>query len=202
MKTLNLTAGDALAIASLSATVASKSDAKMTPVLGEILLTVSNGTVTAYATDRFCLSRYTGTGDGVDGELRLTPEIAKFLLTNVKKGRGHSPENVELIYSEEAREVSARYGLAVAGDVWTSAKYPPVSNVLDTWTARTDNMPVTLRAEFLARLGKFINAFRKVELWVLTIGAGSEYHPDKPGPILAKSGPFEVLIQPNLLTNV
>jgi len=197
MKTLTLKAADAVAIASLIATADTGRNGA--PVLADILVTVDNGNVTAHATDRFALARYDATGDGPDGSLRVTAAMAKWILTNVKKGRGYgSPEPVELTYSEETGEISARHGLAVIGDKWNAGKYPAVETLLTTWTAADTAQPVTLRAEFLARLGKFINDFQKVNYWAVELGT-APMNPNKPGPVRATSAGFSVLIQPNLI---
>lgn len=196
MQTLLIKAADAVAIASLIATAAPKRD--MAPVLCDISLTVTDGNIHAVATDRFTLAQYTATGDGPNGSLRITPAIAKWILTNVKKGRYGDPEPVELTYSEDTREISARHGLAVIGDNWQPGKFPAVESLVSGWTAATNSQPVTLRSEFLARLGKFVNAFSKVDYWALELGT-APFHPDKPGPVRATAAGFSVLLQPNLL---
>lgn len=198
MKTLTLKAADAVAIASLIATADTGRNGA--PVLADILITVDGSNVTAHATDRFALARYDATATfGESGSLRITPAVAKWIITNVKKGRGYgNPEPVELTYSEETGEISARHGLAVIGDKWNGGKYPAVETLLTTWTAADVAQPVTLRAEFLARLGKFINDFQKVNYWAVELGT-APMNPNKPGPVRATSAGFSVLIQPNLI---
>jgi hypothetical protein len=147
------------------------------------------------------VARYGATGDGEPGSLRITPAVAKWIMTNVKKGRGYgNPDPVEFTYSEETGELSARHGLAVIGDTWTPAKFPDVDSLFTAWHPAEMAQPVTLRAEFLARLGKFVNDFQKVNYWAVELGANAHLTRDtKPGPVRAKAGEFQVLIQPNLL---
>jgi hypothetical protein len=197
MKTLTLKAADAVAIASLIACTATGRDSA--PVLRNVSVTVDGGNVLAIATDRFAVARYGATGDGEPGSLRITPAVAKWIMTNVKKGRGYgNPDPVEFTYSEETGELSARHGLAVIGDTWTPAKFPDVDSLFTAWAAADTVTPVTLRAEFLARLGKFVNDFQKVNYWLIDLGA-TPGRPDRPGPVRARAAAFDVLIQPNLL---
>lgn len=197
MNRMTLKASDAVSIASLFNTI---SNDVVTPVLGEIRLTLTAGKLTAYATDRFCAASYECTGDGVDGELRLTLPLAKWIVTNVKpKNKHYSPAPVVIEYDTETRELSIRHDNATIAGSWISAKFPPLETILDTWEADTEAKPVTLNANFLTRLNKFLRDFKKVELWVIETGKNAAGSTTKPGPVRAKSGPFTFLIQPNLL---
>lgn len=197
MNTMTLKASDAVSIASLFNTTSNEA---VTPVLGEIRLTLTAGKLTAYATDRFCAASYECTGDGVDGELRLTLPLAKWIVTNVKpKNKHYTPDPVVIEYDTETRELSVSHAYSTISGSWVSAKFPALETILDTWEADTEAKPVTLNANFLTRLNKFLKDFKKVELWVIETGKGPQHAPTKPGPVRAKSGPFTFLIQPNLL---
>jgi hypothetical protein len=206
MKTLTIKAADAVSIASL---INGASKDKWTPILTAIHVRIIDGTVTAISTDRYTAARYDTTGDGPDGELMITADIAKFITANVKAGKSRyaEPEPVELTYSNETREISARHGLAVIGDTWPASStpnrpgtgFPDVASIMDTWTADTTPRAVTLKSEFLARLNKFLDSFKKTDLWLLELGANPNGNATKPGPVMARSGKFSVLIQPNLI---
>lgn len=197
MNTITIKAADAVSIASLFNTLARD---QVTPVLTEIQLTLTAGKLTAYATDRFCLASYECDADGPDGELRLTTAIAKWIVTNVKpKNKHYAPAPVVIDYDTDIRELSVRHDNATIAGAWTNAKYPGVSQLLESWDADPDAKPVTLNANFLTRLNKFLRDFKKVELWIFETGKAPFSRNDRPGPVRAKSGPFTFLIQPNLL---
>jgi hypothetical protein len=199
MKTLQIAAADAVSIASLIHAANSGSDAKVTPVLSEVFITVTDGKLTAAATDRFTAAVYDTDATGPDTEFRLTAAACKFITANVKRVNKHySPEPVEFTVDLESREVAIRHERAVFSDTWQPAKYPDVINLANTWQPADTAQPVKLRGEFLARLYKFLDTFTRVDYWVMTLGRGSDFRPDKPGAVMATAGNFRVLIMPNV----
>ena len=197
MNTITLKAADAVSIASLFNTLGRE---QFTPVLMEINLRITAGTLKAYATDRFTLATYECEADGPDGELRLTTPLAKWIVTNVKpRNKHYTPAPVVISYDPDTREVSASYDLATMAGTWTAQKFPAVETLFESWEPDTNAQPVTLNANFLTRLNKFLSEFKKVELWALELGKSPEHRPDRPGIVRAKSGRFTFLIQPNLL---
>ena len=192
-------AADAVSIATLINAAISGANAKITPVLSEILVTITGGKVTAAATDRFTAAIYDTEATGSDGQFRITPAGAKFITANVKRVSKHyTPEPVEFTYDQELRELGISHGRAVFGDTWQPQKYPDIINLANTWQPADKHLPVKLRGEFLARLYKFLDSFARVDYWLLEIGRGSEYKPDKPGAVMATAGKFRVMIQPNI----
>jgi DNA polymerase III sliding clamp (beta) subunit (PCNA family) len=186
---------DTASIASLINAAASGSDAKFTPSLGEIGITVVNGELTATATDRYMGATYSSTASGEDASFRLTTAAAKFLTANVKKASQAS--EVEFVIDEEARRVTITHGASTFSDTWNTMKFPEILKLIDGWKPTEAAVPVTLKSEFLARLYKFTSAFTKVEYWNLELGL-SEGNRDRPGAVRASSGSFRVIIMPNL----
>ena len=200
MKTLQIAAADAVSIASLIHAANSGSDAKITPVLSEVFISVTDRKLTAAATDRFTAAVYDTDATGPDSEFRLTAAACKFITANVKRVNKHySPEPVEFTIDPENREVAIRHDRAVFSDTWQPTKYPAITGLVDSWQPDTQPRAVELRGEFLARLNKFLDSFTKVDYWLLELGANPNGITDKPGPVMATAGKFRVLIQPNLL---
>ena len=199
MQTIELSATDAVSVASLIHAANSGSDAKTTPVLSEVFVTLTDGKLTAAATDRFTAAIYDTEATGPDTEFRLSAAACKFITANVKRVSKHyAPQPVEFVIDSENREVAIRHDRAVFSDTWQPANYPAIVGLVDTWKPADTNHAVKLRGEFLARLYKFIDAFTKVDYWVMQVGRGSDYKPDRPGAVMATAGNFRVLIQPNL----
>ena len=197
MHTMTLKAADAVSIASLFNTLGRD---QVTPVLMEIRLTLTAGKLSAYATDRFCLATYECDADGIDGEMRISTAGAKWIVTNVKpKNKHYAPEPVAIEYDTENCNFTISHNGATLSGFWLKSKFPAVETLFATWEPDTNAQPVTLNANFLTRLNKFLSEFKKVELWALELGKSPEHRPDRPGIVRAKSGRFTFLIQPNLL---
>ena len=200
MLTIQLTAADAVAIASLIAATAGREP--HADVLGQIHVSVAgSGKITATATNRFMVATYTTTAATYnhDGEFGITPAAAKFITANVKRGnKWNTPENVELIADVETRELSVRHGAAVYGDVWPSGKFPDVSGLITNWQPAAAAMPVKLRQTFMATLGKLMDGFEKVDYWLYELG-GDAHGRERPGPVKATAGNYTALIMPNLI---
>jgi len=192
-------AEDTVSIASLINATANKAAAAITPVLGEINLELINGNLTATATDRCMAATYATTATGEDTTFRLTAAAAKFLAANVKRVNKHyETPPVSFLVDVESRRVTIEHGGASFTDTWYLAKYPGVLSLLDTWQPAAVAQPVKLRAEFLARLHKFVDAFIRVDYWIMELGiSGGSYKPERPGPVMATAGKFRVLVQPN-----
>jgi hypothetical protein len=201
MQTMTLKAADAVSIASLIH-AADTSRNPAAPVLAEINLTLTAGQLTAAATDRFCAVSYKAPADGPDGQLRINAAAAKFITANVKPlNKWHDPAPVVIEYDNDARTFSiSQNGATIAGE-WVSAKYPDVVSLFDNWQPATDATPVTLRAEFLGRLNKFLSEFKKIDLWAIELGANPR-NPNRPGVTRAASGNFRFIVQPNLIKPV
>lgn len=200
MLTIQLSAADAVAIASLINATGGNTDNP--EVLNQVRVQVSgSGQIVATATNRFMIATYTATAATYnhDGEFGLTAKAAKFITTNVKRGnKWNTPDHVELIADMDTLELSVRHGAAVYGDVWPAAKYPDVSSLITEWQPAADVMPVKLRQTWLVALGKLTDGFNKVDFWLYELGA-ARFNTAKPGPVKATAGNFTALIQPNLL---
>ena len=199
-KTVMIEAADAVSIASLITAAASGADAKTTPVLGEIEVSLENGNLSATGTDRFMAATYSSTATGEDTAFRLTAAAAKFLTANVKRVNKHyATPAVEFVIDQDARLVTISHGGATFSDTWNAAKFPAILGMINNWQPADTAQPVKLRGEFLARLYKFTDSFIRVDYWVLELGsAKSAFRPDRPGPVLATAGKFRVMIQPNI----
>ena len=198
--TVSIEAADAVSIASLVNSAATPAGAKITPVLGEIEVSLQNNVLTATATDRFMAATYSSTATGQDTTFRLTAAAAKFLAANVKRVNKHyATPPVEFVISQEDREVTISHGGATFTDTWNHAKFPAILNLIDNWQPAAAAQPVKMRAEFLARLYKFVDAFIKVDYWLLELGATTNTHkPERAGPLMATAGKFRVIIMPNI----
>tara|TARA_R110000782_G_scaffold160548_1_gene252613 strand:+ start:306 stop:935 length:630 start_codon:yes stop_codon:yes gene_type:complete len=196
---VSITAADAVSIASLVNAAATTAGAKITPVLGEIEVRLDNGNLTATATDRFMAATYSSTATGQDTVFRLTAAAAKFLAANVKRVNKHyDTPPVEFVISQEDRAVTISHGGATFTDNWNFANFPAILNLIDEWQPAAAAQPVKMRAEFLARLYKFVDAFIKVDYWLLELGATiNTARPERAGPLMATAGKFRVIIMPN-----
>lgn len=201
MLTIQLTAADAVAIASLAAATNGR-DAGA-EVLGQIRVKVSgSGQIMATATNRYMVATYATTAATYnhDGEFGITPAAAKFITANVKRGnKWNTPDNVELIANVDTGELSVRHGAAVYGDVWPLGKFPAIESLITDWTPAATAMPVKLRQAFVVTLAKLMNGFEKVDYWTYELGAATMNRTDRPGPVKATAGQFTALIMPNLL---
>ena len=199
INTVEITATDAVSIASLINAAANGTDAKTTPVLGEIELVLDNGNLTATATDRFMAATYSSTATGQDVTFRLTAAAAKFLAANVKRVNKHyETPAVLFVIDGDARQVTISHGGATFTDSWAAAQFPKILDLINEWQPADLAQPVKLRGEFLARLYKFTAAFIRVDYWLVELGATtSTYKPERAGPIRATAGKFRVIIMPN-----
>jgi hypothetical protein len=200
-------AADAVSIASLINAAASGADAKTTPVLGEIEISLENGNLFATATDRFMAATYTtaasSSGPWSAGDVttfRLTAAAAKFLTANVKRVNKHyATPAVEFVIDQDARQVTISHGGATFSDTWNAAKFPAILGMIDGWQPADTAQPVKLRGEFLARLYKFTDSFIRVDYWIIELGANTNgYRPERAGVVRATAGKFRVILQPNI----
>jgi hypothetical protein len=200
ISTVMIQAADAVSIASLINAAASGTDAKTTPVLGEIEVLLENGNLSATGTDRFMAATYSSTATGEDTAFRLTAAAAKFLTANVKRVNKHyDTPPVEFVISQDERLVTISHGGATFSDTWNAAKFPAILGMIDGWKPADTAQPVKLRGEFLARLYKFTDSFIRVDYWIIELGANTNgYRPERAGVVRATAGKFRVILQPNI----
>lgn len=191
---IELTKNQALTLATLGAF---NSRDKWTPVLTETLVTIADNKLTAMATDRFAAVKFTDDVIADDVEFRLTANLTKFLKANlVKAYQG----NVIVFVSENSVTVELSNG-ASQTDVTTTAKFPAIEGLFESWSPAKDAHAIAMRIEFLARLEKIKLDGEFADLWHLETGLNA-MNPNKPGPVLAtsaKSDNLVALVQPNLL---
>lgn len=209
MLTIQLTATDAVSIASLIATAG---DGKETPVLGQVRIVPGlDGNILAVATNRYVAATYaTDTAAPADlpaAGFGLSAAACKFITANVKRvNKWHSPAGVELIANLETRELSVRHGAAVIGDIWPADNYPvAIVGMVDSWQPATDYGAVKLGQTWLNQLGKLIDGFSKVDAWLFELGQGVAYNVGdvkrdkvRPGAVRATAGRFTALVQPRV----
>lgn len=204
--TINLTAADAVSIASLINATAAKDSLE---VLEQVRIVPGlNGELYALGTNRYVAAQFKITRAQVTGELPdtgigLSAAACKFITTNVKRvNKWNTPDRVELIANTETREISVRHGAAVIGDTWAAGNYPVnLLSMVESWEPAPAVAPVNLGTQLLATLGKFIDSFTKVEAWTLELGAASsELARERgyAGPLRATAGNFTALIQPRV----
>lgn len=194
---IELTKNQAETIASL-AVFADNPRKSWTPVLTEIAITITEGKLTATATDRFCLMTYTAElEEPVTAEFRLTNDLAKFIKSNLtKKTLG----GVTITLGEEGSvTVEIAGGVTMTSGYLTTAKFPAVLSLLEGWSEAAEAATLTLNAEFLAKLAQIKLNGEKQEKWNLTPGLNKN-NPNRPGPLKATAGEsLSGLIQPNLV---
>lgn len=204
--TINLTAADAVAIASLINATTAKDSLE---VLEQVRIVPGlDGELYALGTNRYVAAQFKITGAEVTGELPdhgigLSAAACKFITANVKRvNKWNTPDRVELIANTETREVSVRHGAAVIGDTWPAGNYPVnLLSMVESWEPAPAVAPVNLGTQLLATLGKFVDSFTKVEAWTMELGAATSEmgrNMNKPGPLRATAGNFTALIQPRV----
>lgn len=195
---IQLTKNQALAVTGL-AVFADNPRSSFTPVLTELELKVKNNTLTAVATDRFCVAQYVDQIVGDDVTLRLTSEMVKFLATALKTKGMPLDTTIEL---GEDNKVTATVAGRTYTDTPVTAKYPDVNSLIQNWIAATELTALSINTEFLGKLQKLTANGEKATLWRFEHG-GNAYNPAKPGPLKATAlkvdNKLTALIQPNLL---
>jgi len=204
---IQLTREQLQTIASLSVFAAKGDAAKWVPVLSETRITLDTtaGTLTAVATDRYCVMQYnTQYGDIITDtyplperiQFRLTAAMSKFLKANtVKKWAGIG--ELELLDDES---IAANLAGVRFTDKATNEKFPSVETLITSWQAANELVAQTLRAEFLARLDQLKEHGEKVNFWNLMPGQHPNGTTGKPGPLKVTNGTtLTGLIQPNLI---
>jgi hypothetical protein len=192
-------------LGSLSVFAAKGDEAKWVPVLSETRITLDTaaGTLTAAATDRFCVMQYTTQYGDITAEtyplpekiqFRLTAALSKFLKTNtVKKWAGIG--ELELL---EDGSITANLGGVTFTDKALDNKFPEVETLITNWVAANELLAHTLRADFLARLDELKEHGKKVSFWNLLPGQHPNGYAGKPGPLKVTNGTtLTGLIQPN-----
>lgn len=193
---IELTKNQALTLATLGAF---NSRDKLAPVLTETFVRIKDNTLTAMATDRFAAVKFTDAlfTDAYDVEFRLTANLTKFLKANlVKAYQG----NVIVFVSENSVTIELSNG-ASQTDVTTTAKFPAIEGLFESWFPAKDAQAIAMKIELLARLEKIKLDGEFADLWHLETGLNA-MNPNKPGPVLAtsaKSDNLVALVQPNLL---
>lgn len=210
MLNIELTATDAVSIASLIATAGDGKDG--TPVLCQVrILPGLDGRLTAVATNRYVAATYvTDMANPADlpaDGIGLSAAACRFIAANVKRvNKWNNPAGVELIANVATNELSVRHGAAVLGDTWPAGKYPvAIVGMVDAWTPATDGYAVKLGQTWLNQLGKLVDGFTKVDAWLLELGQNAAYAAGdmtrtatRPGAVRATSGRFMALIQPRV----
>jgi hypothetical protein len=204
---IQLTREQLQTIGSLGIFAAKGDDAKWTPVLSETRITLDTtaGTLTAAATDRYCVMQYTTQYGDITAEtyplpekiqFRLTAAMSKFLKTNtVKKWAGIG--EIELL---KDGSISANLAGVRFTDKAIDNKFPEVETLITNWQAANELVAHTLRAEFLARLDELKEHGKKVSFWNLMPGQNPNGNAGKPGPLKVTNGTtLTGLIQPNLI---
>lgn len=191
---IELTKNQALTLATLGAF---NSREKWTPVLTETLVTIADNKLTAMATDRYAAVKFTDDVIADDVEFRLTANLTKFLKANlVKAYQG----NVIVSVSENSVTVELSNG-ASQTDVTTTAKFPAIEGLFESWSPAKDAQAIAMKIELLARLEKIKLDGEFADLWHLETGLNPN-NPNRPGPVLATSANSDnlvALVQPNLL---
>lgn len=210
MITIKLSATDAVSVASLINATDPKD--KAAPVLTMVRIVPGlDGEFYALGTDRFIAAQYKLTGVEITGELPadgigLTANACKFITANVKRlSKWNTPDPVEIIANPDTGEISVRHGYAVMGDTYPGGRYPVnLLSMVESWEPMEQAGPVNLGTRFLGTLGKFVDAFTKVEFWTLELGHNTSElgrQHGRPGPLRATAGNFTALIQPRIRQN-
>lgn len=193
---IELTKNQALTLATLSAF---NSREKWTPVLTETLVTIADNKLTAMATDRFAAVKFTDDVIADDVEFRLTPNLSKFLKTNLVKAY----RNQVWIDVADNGAVTIRLSEGAAlTETPSTGKFPAVNTLFESWQPATAAMATAYAIEKLARLEKIKLDGEFADLWHLESGVNPNGNTNRPGPTLATSAKDDrlvALVQPNLL---
>lgn len=180
------------------------------PLLSQVVVTIAGGVFKARATDRFALVELTGPyGDEtVEAELRITPKIAKFLLT--AKAREFSAIDVEFTVDDESRTITAAIdGGAREVDTYAIGNYPSIGKFVADWQIAEKAAPIGLSLPRLAAFTKIIDlSGEKITDWIVepSEAAITEFRPTaRPGalrltPLKGALG-FTGLLQPMNIPN-
>jgi hypothetical protein len=203
MTLITMDAADAVTIANLINLTDAKGD-----VLSLIHLDTALLETAAYGTDRYVLGRVMVASNSPADAVtwRLTAAGAKFITANVKPvNKWHEPARVTFDVDLESRTVTIAHGSSTYTDNWPvllnshATLTEQLAGVFEQWEPRTESAPVSIATRFLTKLGKLTDGFTKAESYVWQLGASPSHgNPAKPGPLMAKSGRLEVLIQPRM----
>lgn len=193
---IELTKNQALTLATLSAF---NSREKVTPVLTETLVTIADNKLTAMATDRFAAVKFTDDVIADDVEFRLTPNLSKFLKTNLVKA--YRNQVWIDVADNGAVTITLSEGAALT-ETPSTGKFPAINTLFESWQPATAAMATAYAIEKLARLEKIKLDGEFADLWHLESGANPNGNTNRPGPTLATSAKDDrlvALVQPNLL---
>lgn len=193
---VKLTKYQAETIASLA--VFSAKPADYVPVLNQVRIKIENNQLTALATNRFAVVKYTTELEtpAEDSEFSLSGELLKFLKQNLTKSYKYGV-TLEL---GETNEITATLELGPSfSSVQVAGKFPAIETLLDNWKAATEATALTLKIEFLAALEKIKINGESADKWNFAPGLNVN-NPTKPGPVMVSHGDnLTGLIQPNLI---
>jgi len=201
MKT-TITAANAVAIASL-VNYADNSKIPITPTLAAVHVTIKDNTLTAIATDRYVMAKFSTVLDVTDGrpsEFRISAAAAKWILANVKKGnKWNTPAPVSLEIDGDNLTITTKEtaytSQLVAG---ISPKVESLLNLFDEWQPAETAQTLSLGSKFLTKITKLLDDFSRVEFATYELGKAMNGS-DKPGPVKVTAGAFEILIQPRVM---
>ena len=166
--------------------------------LEAVALEIEAGTLTAYATDRFTMSRYQTETDAPDMERVLIPHDAvKFLADYAKK----SPAALRI--DGDALSIEIENGPTIRGATQKS-QFPEVARFFTEAEARKDQQGngYNISARFLERLVKMAKAYGKNARYATSASLDTA---GKPSPVLFEIGNmdrhagdrFSMIVQPN-----
>jgi hypothetical protein len=190
---LSLPLKQAKQIASLAVFTGRERDT-YTPALSVISVRITNGKITAYATDRYCIGKLElATDQELSAEFYLSLDSVKFIngISNTYKAY-----NVSLTIDDG--DITIGFLGNSFSERMFAGKYPAVENLWDNLVAGPVS-ELALKPDFIGKLAKLIgDDGKKLDgSWRFKFHADPETK--KPKPVLATNSCYEVLIQPAML---
>ena len=166
-----------------------------TPALSVISVQIALGTITAVATDRYCVGKLElATEMDVLAGFYLTPEAVKFI-TGIKAQRGdYYLADVEI----EDNRLTISYNGSTYSEQMFTGKFPAVQTLFDGLVAGPIQ-ELGLKPDFIGKLAKLVGSDgKKLDgAWKFTFHTGP--NSNRPNPVLATNSAYTVMIQPAML---
>lgn len=164
----------------------------VTPIIGNVAVSMQNGELVAYATDRYTIAEYRTQLENAPADFDSILIPADFLTKLARSVR----RNMFVHMSVGLDSATFNFAGGSMTVTLSTGNFPPVERLL---VDEPTNLPesVLLRPTLLARLAKlkdFTKAPKDGEVRFLFQSAGDRDN----APVQISGGPYRVLIQPNL----
>jgi len=191
---ITLNTNDAVSIASLSNFAQSGRDAH--PELARVYLSITDGKLTALATDRYSMASYElQLDEPINEDISLSLNACKWITTNIKKTTTGS---VVLTRKEDTIVIDTDNG-SFTDEITVTKSGKRFFDFIEERVQETaiEAYSVKLKVHQLLKLGKLSSNFGKVDQVVQTLTP--KERENRAGPVIVAADNFRVIIQPNNL---